>query len=123
VTDFFWALHQDRQLAEAERQADAGRRAADQANSRIRDLEADVDRLRLACAAMWSLLKERCSVSDQEFADRLRDLDLRDGKLDGRMAPEASTCSKCGRVMSARHQRCMYCGAEGLQTGPFNGRR
>jgi hypothetical protein len=37
-------------------------------------------------------------------------VDLRDGKPDGRMRSQASTCPACSRQNHSRHGRCVYCG-------------
>jgi hypothetical protein len=65
--------------------------------------------------AMWSILEEKLGVTEAQLAERVREIDMRDGKLDGRYAPEAMECPKCKRTMSVRHNRCMYCGEGALR--------
>ena len=38
-------------------------------------------------------------------------IDLRDGKLNGKLRKEIVECQDCKRVMAPAHRRCMYCGA------------
>lgn len=84
-------------------------------------LQQRLDRLTLVCVAMWSLMKEKTNVTEQELLDRVKEIDLMDGKADGKIGKQLSNCPKCGRVMSSRHQKCLYCGAENLQLGEFGG--
>jgi hypothetical protein len=79
-------------------------------------LEARVDALELACTAMWTLLKSRSGFTDEELAVAIRDVDLRDGKLDGKKASEPAVCQRCGRPMLTRSRtRCLWCGAKLLE--------
>jgi hypothetical protein len=50
------------------------------------------------------MLLSRGEFSEDEFRERLER--AVDQKADGK------TCRKCGKAMSAKHNRCMYCGEE-----------
>lgn len=76
------------------------------------------DRLALITEALWSLLKERSDMTDEELLEHVRAVDLSDGVLDGKIRRGASPCSGCGRMLSKRNVRCLYCGVEVAQ-GPF----
>jgi hypothetical protein len=112
-------LFQDGRIAQASGEAANARSAARRADSAEQRLESEVETLKLACAAMWSLLSERCGVTGDDLADRMQQIDLRDGRLDGRITPEVARCDKCRRPMSARHNHCMYCGHAHLHRVPF----
>lgn len=84
---------------------------ADQAVDRMRELEVTVSHMALACQAMWELLRERASVTDAELLAKMKEVDLRDGSLDGRMRPVVVNCPKCGKPSNTKHSVCMYCGA------------
>ena len=86
------------------------------------DVNNRLDRLSLLCAAMWSLLKDQ-GLTDQQLLDRMKEIDLSDGRLDGKFTPkkDVATCPNCGRAMSRRHSRCLYCGNVDLETKPFGG--
>jgi len=92
---------------------------AERAAKDIQQLQAELDRLTLSCAALWSLLKEH-GHTDEELLARMQELDLRDGKLDGRIAPDAIACDGCGRKTKAGRRTCLYCGKE-LPAGPAFG--
>ena len=77
----------------------------------VEQLEARLDWTLMVCEAMWSLLKEHADVSDEQLVDRITQLDLEDGKLDGKKARPPATCGECGHVVSQRLRRCMHCGA------------
>ena len=118
-----WDLHQQSRIDSVDAKSARTATEAQLASRRVQELEARVDALALACTTMWSLLQSRVGVTDQEFEARMREIDLRDGTLDGRVAPEVKTCAKCGRTMSSRHARCMYCGNDNLKRKPFEGAR
>ena len=79
------------------------------------DLRQTVERLRLATAAIWELTRDRAGMVDQDLLDKIREIDLRDGALDGRMRPAPSNCPACERVNKATRTACLYCGE---QLGP-----
>lgn len=123
MLEILWELHQQNRINSAADQASRGESEAKRAAREVRDLQARIDALTLACTTMWSLMQTRFGMTDAEFGSRLREIDLRDGKLDGRIAPEIKSCPKCQRTMSSRHARCLYCGDDHLERRPFEGAR
>jgi hypothetical protein len=107
-----WDFVQQRQIRSTARTADSAQREAERAADELADLAATVERLSLTCRAMWELLRERAGVTDEELLDKVRELDLRDGQLDGRAAPAPLACSSCARANNARRRTCLYCGCE-----------
>ncbi len=104
----FGAFQGAREAASAAR--DAAHRASDAAE-RVRDLQIRLDHLTLACTALWSILKEKTGITEDELLARIKELDLADdGVQDGRLKKKAIICPNCGRTMSSTHLRCMYCG-------------
>ncbi|MBI1318657.1 MAG: hypothetical protein GC168_06880 [Candidatus Hydrogenedens sp.] len=89
--------------AQANTQATANR-------TEIRELTEQVERLSLLNQALWELLSEKTGLTDADLERRARDIDLRDGKADGKMTRTAVRCPSCSRVNSSRHGQCMYCG-------------
>jgi hypothetical protein len=85
--------------------------ASRDAAARPPPLEEQLGRLTLACTAMWTLLKQRTGVTDQELLEAIQEVDLRDGVLDGQYRPPALTCPACGRRNNRRRRTCMYCEA------------
>ncbi len=72
------------------------------------------DRLTIACMAIWSILKEKLQFSEEELFKRMQEIDLKDGKLDGRIRSQVKECTSCKRVMSQSHQKCIWCGGDKL---------
>ncbi len=109
---FLWDLQQHRRLNELETRVSseaAGARAEREELVEER-LGRRIDALVLVNMALWSLVGEKLGCTDQELQDRVREIDLRDGNMDGRVTTPPRTCGQCGRVISARHARCIYCG-------------
>ena len=71
------------------------------------DLAERVDQLALATQALWELAAERLHISDAELTAKIEEVDLRDGKADGRIRAGLA-CTACNR----RHRHCLYCGAD-----------
>ena len=51
---------------------------------------------------------------------RVEEIDLRDGRRDGKLTKNVTECPVCQRTMSRRYGRCFYCGHEG-EKDPFDG--
>jgi hypothetical protein len=79
-----------------------------------------VDKLSLVCLAMWSLLQDKTGLSEEELMERVRLIDLADGVPDGKVTRTVRRCVQCGRTMSPRHRKCLYCGAEELKESAFD---
>jgi hypothetical protein len=111
MLNLLWDLHQQHRIsrasAEAERAAGEARSARSIADSHERRLDA----LTLTNLALWSYIREKLGVSEEQLIRRIEEIDLSDGRLDGRVTAAACPCSQCGRMVSHRHARCLYCGA------------
>ena len=85
-------------------------------------IEQRLDSLELACAGMWNLLKTKYDLTDEELIASIREVDARDGKLDGRLGIDPNeTCPSCNRkVLLRRGAHCAWCG-ETLNRSPFHG--
>jgi len=105
----------------AEALEDASRSGASGASDAgAAQLRADVERLYFIAEALWRILREKLGVDDQEIVRQIAAIDLEDGKLDGRKAPQpAQPCPKCGRKLAKQRLKCMYCG-EFIASDPFD---
>ena len=86
----------------------------------VRELADRIDRLQLVCTALWALLEEKTGLKAEDLAAKVNELDLADGKLDGKISRDIQSCEKCGRALSPRHQKCLYCGSAKLHKNPFD---
>ncbi|MGH8445420.1 MAG: hypothetical protein ACREVL_09135 [Solimonas sp.] len=106
-----WDWLQQKQIyANAQRASDAGFDAR-AALTRVQELETRLDRLSLLCRALAEELEHASGVSEEQLKARMLEIDLRDGKEDGKYDPRASvTCTGCGRTVVNRRGSCMWCG-------------
>lgn len=104
----------------ADSMSTAGRRESAEVRSGVAELEERLDRLTLICMAMWDILKEKGGLVEQELMDRMQQIDLADGVADGKVTRTVAKCHNCGRTMSPRHNKCLYCGATKLERTAFD---
>ena len=116
-TDFFQWLF----IGGAQRDATAAGHTADQAKNHAKDLERTVDRLTLACLAMWELVREKTDLDNDDLMQRITEIDLRDGHLDDRLVQRRRECPSCARTTHGRRDWCLYCGHAFPRTSPFHG--
>ena len=93
----------------AEVKADRSAMQTDHLGRRLVELESRVDRLSLVNLALWTLLQERTDLTEEALLNKVQELDLQDGKLDGRMQSTVIDCPQCHRPLSQRHRKCLYC--------------
>ena len=110
TADFLWNIGQQRQISNLRGDVEQASRDARWARSENLDLEASLERLALTCRAMWELVSEQLSISEEDLVGRVKEIDLRDGRLDGRMSSSPKPCPGCARVNGAHRARCLYCG-------------
>jgi len=87
--------------------------------SQLREFERQVGRLRLVNQALWEILSDRAGISEEELREKMKEVDLRDGVLNGQLGFYGNECPACGRVTNSRHKKCMYCGGELHDTSLF----
>jgi hypothetical protein len=75
-------------------------------------IQCDVEKLFMITEALWTILKEKHGCTDAELVQRVQEIDLRDGKLDGKVAKVNPDCPKCSRKLMGKRPVCLYCGAE-----------
>lgn len=115
MLDLIWDVWQQQRIGELEQKAQASGAQVADVQERVRAVEQNVERLMTTTAAMWSLVKQRTGLTDQDLIVRVR-------KMEGEQAEgrgQAVKCAKCGRTVPARKMMCLYCGAERQGTSPF----
>ena len=82
-------------------------------------LKAEIERLLMITEALWDILAEKFDLPEEELLRRIHEIDRRDGKLDGRVAPEPpDLCPKCNRTLDKKRPYCIYCG-QAVARDPF----
>ncbi|MBU1243772.1 hypothetical protein KKD52_08985 [Myxococcota bacterium] len=100
------------QAEHAQTSASNASSTANSALSKMEMMQADLERLLMITEAMWLIIKENNLVSDDELVAKIREVDLRDGRLDGRVAKQNNPeCPGCKRTVIGKHPVCLYCGA------------
>lgn len=87
-------------------------RAATDVRTQNEFIQCDVEKLFMLTEALWTILKEKHGCTDAELVQRVQEIDLRDGKLDGKVAKVNPDCPKCSRKLMGKRPVCLYCGAE-----------
>ena len=97
---------------QASRNAQSAELNAQQAKRDVEHLEDDLkrlqerfDKLTAITTAMWTLLKAKTDVTDEELKAEA----TRAEAMQQQAAQQPAACPQCGRAMLARTRRCLYC--------------
>ncbi|MDP9140468.1 MAG: hypothetical protein M3O62_06725 [Pseudomonadota bacterium] len=106
-----WDWFQQKQIADNSKRSSEAGFDAKSALRRVDELEKRIETLSLLCRALVEELERSSGVSEDQIKARMLDIDLRDGRQDGKYDPKASvTCSGCGRTVAKKREGCMWCG-------------
>jgi hypothetical protein len=97
--------------SQASRDSTGAKNAARQAQYQVRFLEANLAKSFLINQALWELIRDKLHLTEEDLNNKLYEIDMRDGQLDGKNQRPVSDCPDCSRKVSARHPACLYCGA------------
>jgi hypothetical protein len=82
--------------------------------------KAHLERLMMICEALWTIIKKQHDLEDKDLMDYVAQVDMQDGKLDGKVAKQAPPkCQECGRTSSRQSMICIFCGTL-VERGPFD---
>lgn len=86
--------------------------AARRAENALARLEDAMDRQALIIRTLLSICEKKGLFNEPEFREFMNDVDLSDGRLDGKFKPQATprACPACGKTNGKRAVTCMYCG-------------
>ena len=98
--------------AQAVSDASDAKNSAARNESRLDGLERRADRMALACQALWEILRETTGMRDAQIIERMKAIDLRDGREDGKIGSQVLSCPSCGRHVNSQNASCVYCGAK-----------
>ena len=80
------------------------------------ELKRKDESLTITCQALWELLSERLDLREDLILQKMQEIDLRDGKMDGKISSTLTSCPSCARTNKADRKQCLYCGSV-LPTG------
>lgn len=113
------SIHQMVEDHKKEIHAQLASHSAAEARLQSRAMQADIEKLFMITQALWELLKTEHGYTDEMLANKVTDIDLSDGRLDGKVAKKGRPdCPSCGRRLG-RHPVCIYCGAQTV-ADPFS---
>ena len=112
-----WDLYQQMRIRDVQ---EFTRRAKDDTAMLVRKLRRSVDSLTLTCAAMWELQRDQSGSADKALIEKMQEIDLRDGKLDGKMTKPATACPSCQRANNAKSSKSVYRHSPGVPPGAEN---
>jgi|GEM_PF-258341 len=86
---------------------------AKEASTEVAQLKLKMEKLMIITEALWVVLKENTNYTDETLKEIIREIDLKDGKLDGRVAAELpGECPNCGKTLQKNKNVCIYCGTK-----------
>ena len=123
MLETIWDLFQQGQISSNKAKAEGAVSLAVTAGTGVANLQGQIDTLVLANQAMWELLSTQLGVTESDLVKKMNEIDLRDGKQDGKISAQRETttqCGDCGHKIGKRRSNCYWCGAK-LETGsPFS---
>ena len=103
------AINEAEQKAQAIASSETSRRNS-RANRDMKIVNANLSKILMINEALWEIIRDKHGLTETDLHEKLYEIDMRDGVLDGKNQRKASECSGCGRMVSARHPACLYCG-------------
>ncbi len=98
----FWDSYQQTRITGAERAAESAESKTDRYARTLDDLKGHVERLSLACQAMWELLLACSDLTEEDLEKKILEVDARDGCVDGKIGVQVLDCPSCGRKTSSK---------------------
>lgn len=108
-----WDVYQQGHIVRAAKMAEAAKRDSAHTDARLHNevlrLESKIDGLALICQAVAEILRDHGGVSETDIVAKMKEIDDRDGRSDGRIVGKPTACPKCHRPAHTRQRVCMYC--------------
>ena len=105
-----WDVFQHFQIEKARQDAQLAGAKAEGQGARIDYVDDRVERLTLACQAMWELLRDCSDLTEDHLRAKILEVDARDGQVDGKIGHEVIDCPHCQQKTSTRRSRGVFCG-------------
>lgn len=107
-----WDISQEAQINDVRRETSRAQNSANEAKSELAAMQRQLDHLTLLCQSMWEVLREETGITEEQFRAKINEIDIRDGKADGKINPQVFPCPSCGANCNSARQRCTMCGAD-----------
>lgn len=108
----FWEAQQNQNIARAGSEANQAKSQVQNLQRQVLHLSDRVERLSIACQALWELLRDKTDLQDDDIRSKMLEIDLRDGELDGKMTRRIIECATCKQRGNSARTTCLYCGAD-----------
>jgi hypothetical protein len=108
--DLLIDLYQQGRIAEAHGKAANAIDRTKRLEDEVDNLKRKCDALTIACQSLWEIVRTRLTLDEQIMLTKMQEIDLRDGKLDGKIATKKVTCPNCSRHNNTKRHCCLYCG-------------
>lgn len=73
-------------------------------------LEANIAKALMINEALWEMVRDEHGLKEIDMVNKVHEVDMRDGVLDGKNQRKAVECPSCAHMVSPRHPACLYCG-------------
>ena len=77
---------------------------------KMKVLEVSVAKTLMINEVLWEFIRDNHGLTEKDLHEKIYEVDMRDGVIDGKNQRKASECPDCGHMVSARHPACIYCG-------------
>jgi hypothetical protein len=108
----FWEMSDIYHGAQAHQTAATAMRKTSDFQSELKAYRQALDKMLLINRAMWEIMAEKMGMDEDYLMDKVNEIDLRDGKKDGKLTKDVAKCRSCGRNLMKGHERCLYCGKD-----------
>lgn len=116
-----WDNYQPMGIGAAQRAAESAESKVDRCAKELDNLQRHVDRLTLACQALWELIRGCSDLTEEDLEKKILEIDGRDGVVDGKIGVQVVDCPSCGRKTSSKRGSCIMCGAPLKRPYAFGG--
>ena len=59
---------------------------------------------------MWEIIRDNTGVTEAMLRAKIEEVDLRDGKADGKITRTVMNCPQCGAKTNSKRRHCVMCG-------------
>jgi len=106
-----WEAYQQINISSAKQSAEHAKSKAERVTDNLSQLDRQLRRLTLACQGMWELIRDNTEFTEDDLEKKILEIDLRDGKADGKIGTQILQCPQCRSNTNSRRTSCLMCGA------------